>query len=452
MKKLEKRAILCLLCAAVLVIGLGIFIAEFAIKGSTWASYPANQHIYKDGNLTTGTIYDVNGTKLAENTKDGINYNDDAAIRRATVHTVGDRNRSISSSAESAFQSKLVGYNIITGVYDSGNRDLYLTIDADICKAANEALAGRSGTVGVYNYETGDILCLVSSPNFDPENPPAVSSNDTSGLYMNRFFSSAIVPGSIFKLVTTSAVIENRSNLDSWEYTCTGKATYGSDTITCPAVHGHQNFYDALANSCNGAFAQLAQDVGAETLQEYVDKYELNKSVDVNGIQTAAGSFSFPDGNNVFLAWAGIGQYEDLINPCSYLRFVGAIAGGGSAAEPYLMQRVRKGDDITYEAETKLTSAMIQPETAGTLTKLMRNDVQTIYGDWQFGGLSVCAKSGTAEREGQTANAMFAGFVLDASCPVAFVVFVENGGAGSTVAAPVAAKVLGVCAQVLQSE
>lgn len=131
---------------------------------------------------------------------------------------------------------------------------------------------------------------------------------------------------------------------------------------------------------------------------------------------------------------------------------MGAIANGGSAAEPYLMQRVRKGDDITYEAETKLTSAMIQPETAGTLTKLMRNDVQTIYGDWQFGGLSVCAKSGTAEREGQTANAMFAGFVLDASCPVAFVVFVENGGAGSTVAAPVAAKVLGVCAQVLQSE
>ena len=95
---------------------------------------------------------------------------------------------------------------------------------------------------------------------------------------------------------------------------------------------------------------------------------------------------------------------------------------------------------------------MIQPETAGTLTKLMRNDVQTVYGDWQFGGLSVCAKSGTAEREGQTANAMVAGFVLDASCPVAFVVFVENGGAGSAVAAPMAAKVLGACAQVLAAE
>ncbi len=86
---------------------------------------------------------------------------------------------------------------------------------------------------------------------------------------------------------------------------------------------------------------------------------------------------------------------------------MGAIANGGSAAEPYLMQRVRKGDDITYEAETKLTSAMIQPETAGTLTKLMRNNVQSVYGDWQFGGLSVCAKSGTAEREGRQRTRCF---------------------------------------------
>ena len=65
-----------------------------------------------------------------------------------------------------------------------------------------------------------------------------------------------------------------------------------------------------------------------------------------------------------------------------------------------------------------------------------------MYGDWQFGGLNVCAKSGTAEHEGETADAMFAGFCVDENCPLAFVVFVENGGAGSTVAAPMAAKVM----------
>ena len=131
---------------------------------------------------------------------------------------------------------------------------------------------------------------------------------------------------------------------------------------------------------------------------------------------------------------------------------MGAIANGGNAAEPYLMQRVRKGDDITYEAETKLTSAMIQPETAGTLTKLMRNDVQTVYGDWQFGGLSVCAKSGTAEVGGdQTPNAMFAGFVQDDAYPLAFIVAVEHGGSGSATCAPIAAAVLQACAAAMDA-
>ena len=69
-----------------------------------------------------------------------------------------------------------------------------------------------------------------------------------------------------------------------------------------------------------------------------------------------------------------------------------------------------------------------------------------MYGDWQFGELNVCAKSGTAEHEGETADAMFAGFCVDENCPLAFVVFVENGGSGSAVAAPIAAKVLQVCA------
>ena len=80
------------------------------------------------------------------------------------------------------------------------------------------------------------------------------------------------------------------------------------------------------------------------------------------------------------------------------------------------------------------------------LTEYLRNNVATMYGDWQFGGLNVCAKSGTAEHEGETADAMFAGFCVDENCPLAFVVFVENGGSGSAVAAPIAAKVLQVCA------
>ena len=444
MKKLEKRAILCLLCAAVLVLGLVLFIFRLAVNGDEWVSYPANSHIYTDGNLTAGSIYDVNGTLLAENTKDGINYSDDASLRTATVHTVGDKNRSISSSAETAFQSKLVGYNIITGVYSSGSRKLALTIDGNVCKAANDALSGRRGTVGVYNYETGDIICLVSSPNFDPMYPPHVDENDTSGLYVNRFLSSSIVPGSIFKLVTAAAVIENRSNLDSWEYTCTGKIDYGPDKITCPYVHGTQNFEDALANSCNCAFAQLAQDTGGETLSEYVEKYELTESADVNGIKTAKGSFSFPDDNQVALGWAGIGQHEDLINPCSYLRFVGAIAGGGKAAEPKIISSLKYKIGLPAGFyRTRSTGQLIQEDTALTLQSMMKYNVEKTYKESSFPGLDIYAKSGTAEVGGYKApNSWFTGFIKNEGYPYAFIVLVENGGSGSAVAGAVANRVL----------
>lgn len=443
MKKLERRAILCLFIAAALVAGLGIYIVEYVRDGDSWATYAANQHIYKDGNLKTGTIYDRNGVLLADNTSDGIIYNDDYSIRTATVHTVGDRNRSIANSAESAFQDKLVGYNIITGVYSSGDRSLNLTVDADLCAAANSALAGRPGTVGVYNYETGDIICLVSSPNFDPLNPPAVSSDDTSGLYINRFFSSAIVPGSIFKLVTTAAVIDNLSDADDFTYTCTGVSYYGNDRITCPFAHGTMDFYGALANSCNCAYAQLAQDVGAHTLEEYVDRFELNKGADVSGITTASGSFEFPDEATVNLSWAGIGQYKDLINPCSYLRFVGAIAGGGKAAEPRLISSVTGSLGLKHKYKSKTTDQLLSEETASQLKDMMKNNVKATYGESNFPGLDIYAKSGTAEVGGGKApNSWFTGFIDDPDHPYAFIVLVENGGSGSQVAGGVANAVL----------
>ena len=119
-------------------------------------------------------------------------------------------------------------------------------------------------------------------------------------------------------------------------------------------------------------------------------------------------------------------------------------------AEPYLVSEVRSGEELTYEAKTKTTGRIMSQDVADQVKAYMRNNVQSVYGDWNFNGMNVCAKSGTAELEGQTANAMFAGFVQDDACPLAFVVFVENGGSGSAVAAPIAAKVLSVCAAELQ--
>ena len=107
----------------------------------------------------------------------------------------------------------------------------------------------------------------------------------------------------------------------------------------------------------------------------------------------------------------------------------------------------------TYKARTKRTDTLMSAEVAATLKNYMRNNVQTIYGDWNFGGLNVCAKSGTSQLGGdEISNAMFAGFVADEAYPLAFMVVVENGGYGATACVPVIAPVLTACREVLDGK
>lgn len=436
MKKLEKRAIICLTLAAILFIGLCIFIGKFVVDGPKWATFYGNSHIYKDGRLAIGSIYDIDGDLLAENKDGTIIYNENESVRRATLHAVGDMNGNISTSAESAFKSQLVGYSLITGTYNvtgRGNK-LTLTIDKDVCEAAYSALKGRTGTVGVYNYKTGEILCMVSSPGFDPQNPPTLAPDDTSGKYINRFLSATITPGSIFKLVTSAAAIENKQDIDSWTYRCSGVNVINGEEIRCPYAHGEVDFQSALAKSCNGGFAELTKDIGPTLMDEYVKKCGLTTSYNIDGIKTAAGTFEFPSDADLNLAWAGIGQYNDQLNPCSMMVYMGAIANGGKAAEPKL---IHSALSVTDE-----TGRMIDESTAEKLGAMMKNNVEETYGSKNFPGLDIYAKSGTAEVANKQPNAWFSGFIRNADKPYAFIVCVENAGSGSTIAGSVANKVL----------
>lgn len=453
MKKLEKRAIICLTLAALLFIGICFFIGKLVMNGGDWATFYANDHIYTEGKLDVGTIYDVNGKLLAENHKGEAEYNDDYSIRCATVHTVGDLAGNIAASAESAFRSKLVGYNLLTGTYSIGGegKKLYLTLDADVCKTAYNALGGRNGVVAAYNYQTGEIICLVSSPGFDPENPPSLSADDTSGIYINKFFDATLVPGSIFKLVTTAAVIDKKRDADNWTYKCDGTNDVNGEKITCTSAHGTVDLYGALSNSCNCAYAQLTLEIGADAMKEYVEKLGLTKSYNVNGIETAVGSFQFPSEANINLGWSGIGQYEDQVNPCSMLAYMGAIANGGTAASPKIIHTTLGGKTrLTPESKVysmlglkKSTGELLSAETASQLADMMKNNVKTNYGEGNYPGLDIYAKSGTAEVGAWRApNAWFVGFIKNPDYPYAFLVCVENGGTGSYVAGPIANSVL----------
>ncbi len=449
MKKIEKRAIMCLLLAGVLVIGLGIFCFRYVKDGSDWAIYSANKQIYNDkGRLSIGTLNDRNGTLLMTNSNDKMRFNDNKKIRKATVHLTGDRSGNVATGANLVFASKLSGYNPILGTYSvhGTGRTVNLTIDADLCATANDALDGRQGTVGVYNYETGEILCAVSSPNYDPTNPPKLDKDDTSGLYLNRFFSSTFTPGSIFKLVTAAASIENYEKYASWEFDCDGEEVYGkgeNDRVTCQEKHGRVTLKEALAVSCNCYFGKLTEILGPNLMEEYVKKTGLTTSRNVDGIETAKGTFDFPN-HGVRLAWAGIGQHNDMVNPCAMMTYMGAIANGGRAIQPKILDSVTFNNGVPAGFSWKSrTNRMIEEDTAAILKDLMRNNVEENYGTENFPGLEICAKSGTAEvqKEGKP-HAWFTGFLNDEEHPYAFIVLVEKGGFGSDVAGSVANKVL----------
>lgn len=429
MKKLEGRALMCIALAAVLIIGLCVFIAKLAIHGDDWASFYANAHVYSQGRLAVGTVYDRNGNVLLENDEEGPHYNEDEGIRRGTFHVVGDKNMNISTAVNYAFRSDIIGYNFITGTNGSiflDNRTLNLTMDGDVSKTAYEALNGRNGLVGVYNWRTGEIICMTSNPSLDPEaDNQGVEAE--SGTYINKVLSSADTPGSIFKLVTTKAALENIQGIDDWSFRCTGSYTIDGEKITCSSAHGTVNIYSALSNSCNCAYASLAVELGSDIMNQTVKQLGLTSSYDINGIKSKAGSFNF-DTYDYNLGWAGVGQFEDQVNPLSMMVYMGAIAGGGTAAEPYLLEG-------TGSEQVELLSS----DTAAQLKEMMRNNVISNYGDGNYPGLELHAKSGTAEgAKGTVPDAWFCGFSGD----YAFIVCIENGGYGSSVAGPVANKVL----------
>lgn len=441
----------------VLLGGLLFFLGEYAVKAGDWVVFQGSPHIYNGTNIGFGTITDRSGELLLD-LNGGRTYSDNANTRKSTLHWLGDRTGYISAGAVASHAAEMAGFDRVDGIYSAEGEEgrIHLTLSAKVQNAALEAMAGRKGTVGVYNYKTGEILCALTTPTYDPDNVPDIA-NDTSdtygGVYLNRFLQSSYVPGSIYKIVTTAAALDCVPGIEDKTFTCTGKLEYGTEAVTCEKAHGTQSLKQALANSCNCAFAQVAKLVGRKNMVAYVDKFHVADSLSFDGVTTAKGNYDISDAGAVSFAWSCIGQHSDLINPARYMTFMGAIAGGGVGVDPYIVSRVESGDEITYQAKPRKTERILSKGVAETVKTYMRNNVTAVYGDGNFPGLNVCGKSGTSQLGGgQTSNAMFAGFVADEAYPLAFIVVVENGGYGNHTCVPVLKTVLAACKNVMDGE
>ncbi len=365
--------------------------------------------------LSSGTITDRNGEILWNAGR----HTGEEILRLATVHSVGDVNGNTCTGALTLYRTELIGWNALYGTTRGGGT-VRLTIDSRLNKAAFGALNGRAGTIGVMDCSTGEIICMVSSPVFDPE-----GGDVPAGAFINRFLSASYVPGSVYKLVTLAAALEELSEARDISYTCTGR----DGCVKCLRPHGRLKAEDALAESCNCFYANMAELLGGDTMAQYAAKFGLTGGLCAGAASIKSGRYDISSGAG--LAWSGAGQYNNLVTPAALMRFVGAIANMGVTAELKLMSEEKTEKQVIMSGVT-----------AKTMADAMNYCVCSEYGKELFAGTKVSAKSGTAETGTGMPHSWFAGFAEIGQKKLAFTVIIENGGWGLGAAGEAAAKII----------
>lgn len=447
MKITNKRAAVVYALILAFIAGIGLFVSGIVINGSEWASNKANRHIYSGGKVVNaGTIYDINGVVLAESKDNKRVFAKSSAVRKATLHVVGDTAGYISSGTHYFYRDVLSGYSLVGGISklkDSGTgTDITLNIDSEANRIAYEALGSYNGAVAVYNYKTGQLLCSVSKPTYDISNRPddLLTSEKYDGVFLDKVISGIYTPGSVMKIVTAACAIENIPDIYSRTFECDGEYEASDGTVICNGVHGKVSFQKAMNESCNCAFAQISIELGADKLLATAESMGFNKKLAAKEIKLTKSRFSPSETSEAELGWAGIGQSTTYINPAHLLTILGAIANGG---EGYAPDRIRSTGTFS-EIVGRMPSTMIKinPDTAAKLDKLLRSNVEDKYGDWKFENLVMCGKTGTAQIDGAKSHSWFAGYSQREDLPLAVVCIAENAGYGSGVASSVSNKVM----------
>lgn len=431
------------------------------VHSMEWTSVPENGHLSDSNGLEkAGIIFDRNGVILAQSIDGQRVYNESESVRKACLHVVGDNSTNISTAIQTIYRSDLTGYNFIFGLgipnsIKTGN-NIKLTIDSEVQRTAYEALGSHRGAVMVYNYKTGEVICMVSTPTYDPQNVPAdLEENEKyEGAYINRAVSAAYAPGSTFKLVTSAAALKNIPNVEQRTYDCSGHEKVAGKEINCFEPNGFLDFREALTQSCNVYFAKLALEMGKSKMTEQANRMGFNSSITFDGIQSARSIYDVSQATDNDLAWSGVGQYTVLETPINMTMISAAIANGGVPVQPYLVTEIEKTfeDDDVHKGIT-LGSRMMNSDIANKLYQMMDYTVESYYGKSTFSGsLDVCAKTGTAEVDDNgDSHAWVTGFCKDEDCPLAFSVIVEHGNSGYSTAIPVASAVLKSAANQLRN-
>ena len=433
--------------------------------GNRWFASNRNPRVRAERkNVIMGDVSDRNDMLVAS-TNDGERiYQTDTKTRRALVHVLGDSDGNVANGVETFQAGLLLGFEkslmeqVLQMLRAEPKRgdNLKLTIDAKLSAFAAETFKtsagsrGKNGAVVVMNYKTGELLCEISLPDFDPYNVRDVSDDDPSRPFWNRAVQSAYPPGSTFKIVTATTAIDNMADALTHTWDCGGSLHITSFnrfiTDAGMAKHGTLTLKRAFAVSCNNTFARIALDVGDDGLRRSAEAFGFNDNFLFRDLVVENSTYPTTGRNDLEIAWSGAGQSRVAASPLHMCMLAAAVANDGVMMEPALILRAFSENDVTrYEFTPRVYRRAISAEMAETLTSFMREVVTNGTGTRsRVSGLTICGKTGSAETSmdgDSVTHGWYVGFIDDPATPYAISVIVESvnsGDGGGSTAAPIA--------------
>ena len=241
-------------------------------------------------------------------------------------------------------------------------KDVTLTIDETIQsfaeKAAEQAYKAnnaKAASVLVMDPKTGEVLAMANKPDFDPNNPREgyesfdgeTSSDKIQKMWRNRLVSDSFEPGSIFKVITSIAALEENLVNENSTFYCGGSIQLADRTINCWELGGHgaQTFPEIVQNSCNIGFIKVGEMLGKEKLYEYIKKFGFGELTGIDLQGETEGIVKIPENTSpTDLATISFG-HTNTVNSVQYMAAFNAVANGGTWIQPHLMKEITHEDD-----------------------------------------------------------------------------------------------------------
>lgn len=330
--------------------------------------------------------------------------------------------------------------------------NIVTTLDSKLQKTAFDALGNRRGAVIVMEPYSGNIVAMVSKPDFDPNSvyknwESLIKDDNDEARLLNRATQGLYPPGSTFKLVTLLEYIRENNETDDFEYVCNGKESFTNSSIRCykSKKHGNEDVKKAFAKSCNCAFANIGLGISIKGLNELTDELLFNKSLGCK-FEYKSSSFSLtkksPEDEVVQTV---IGQGKTMVSPLHNAVLASMIANGGHIVTPVLVDKVQTADGkrTVKTFKNKESEPVLTEKEVSIADECMKEVVNSgTAGELSGRGYTAAGKTGSAEYGNSgSSHAWFIGYAEKNGKKLAVSIIVEGAGTGSDYAVPIARKI-----------